>query len=72
MGKRLAAGLMLGTDKSRGYCLQMICADFLAGANMEGASSDALVFSLRRIYELLPHEQQCQFLHEITSSSCPD
>jgi hypothetical protein len=28
------AGLMLGTDKSRGYCLEMICADFLAGANM--------------------------------------
>jgi hypothetical protein len=27
-------GLMLGTDKSRGYCLEMICADFLAGANM--------------------------------------
>jgi hypothetical protein len=25
--------LMLGTDKSRGYCLEMICADFLAGAN---------------------------------------
>jgi len=25
------AGLMLGTDKSRSYCLEMICADFLAG-----------------------------------------
>jgi hypothetical protein len=25
--------LMLGTDKSRGYCLEMICADFLAGAS---------------------------------------
>ena len=22
---------MLGSDKSRGYCLEMICADFLAG-----------------------------------------
>ena len=29
------AGLMLGTDKSRGYCLEMICADFLAGAALE-------------------------------------
>jgi len=28
-------GLMLGTDKSRGYCLEMICADFLAGANLQ-------------------------------------
>src|SRR6266576_2553576 len=26
------AALMLGTDKSRGYCLEMIYADFLAGA----------------------------------------
>jgi hypothetical protein len=26
------AALMLGTDKSRGYCFEMICADFLAGA----------------------------------------
>jgi hypothetical protein len=28
------AGLMLGINKSRGYCLEMICADFLAGANV--------------------------------------
>ena len=28
------AALMLGTDKSRGYCLEMICADFLAGAHL--------------------------------------
>jgi hypothetical protein len=25
------AALMLGSDKSRGYCFEMICADFLAG-----------------------------------------
>jgi hypothetical protein len=30
------AGRMLGTDKSRGYCLEMICADFLAGADVAG------------------------------------
>jgi hypothetical protein len=29
------AALMLGSDKSRGYCLEMICADFLAGANAQ-------------------------------------
>jgi hypothetical protein len=29
------AGLMLGTDKSRSYCLEMICADFLAGASLQ-------------------------------------
>jgi hypothetical protein len=26
---------MLGTDKTGGYCMEMICADFLAGANVE-------------------------------------
>jgi len=29
------AARMLGTDKSRGYCLEMICADFLAGAHLD-------------------------------------
>jgi hypothetical protein len=29
------AALMLGSDKSRGYCLEMICVDFLAGAALE-------------------------------------
>ena len=29
------AALMLGSDKSRGYCLEMICADFLAGVSLE-------------------------------------
>ena len=33
------AALMLGTDKSRGYCLEMICADFLAGANAREGES---------------------------------
>src|SRR5438094_5987077 len=28
------AALMLGSDRSRGYCLEMICADFLAGAKL--------------------------------------
>jgi hypothetical protein len=36
------AGLMLGTDKSRGYCLEMICADFLAGANLDNGNPDIL------------------------------
>jgi hypothetical protein len=28
------AALMLGSDKSRGYLLELICADFLAGVNL--------------------------------------
>jgi hypothetical protein len=34
------AALMLGTDKSRGYSLEMICADFLAGAALETGGSE--------------------------------
>ncbi len=34
------AALMLGSDKSRGYCLEMICADFLAGAALEARGSE--------------------------------
>ena len=33
------AALMLGSDRSRGYCLEMICADFLAGANLGDTQS---------------------------------
>ena len=29
------AALMRGSDESRGYCLEMICADFLAGSHFE-------------------------------------
>jgi hypothetical protein len=66
------AGLMLETDKSRGYCLEMICADFLAAANIEESNPEALMLSLRRVHELLPSEQQSRFLHEISSTSCHD
>ena len=37
------AALMLGTDKSRGYCLEMICADFLAGANLDSDEPNVLL-----------------------------
>jgi hypothetical protein len=42
------AGLMLGSDKSRGYCLEMICADFLAGVCLETGKRDALLPCLTR------------------------
>jgi len=64
--------LMLGTDKSRGYCLEMICADFLAGSNLQEENPDALILSLRRLYNLLPHERQCDFLKGIEGAPCRD
>ena len=61
-----AAALMLGSDKSRGYCLEMICADFLAGASLDGNNPEALQQSLSRYYRLLPATQQGSFLLEIS------
>jgi hypothetical protein len=65
------AALMLGTDKSRGYCLEMLRADFLAGANLEEAAPEALLLSLRHIYRLLPQEQQDHLQQEIAGGMCP-
>jgi hypothetical protein len=56
------AALMPGTDKSRGYCLEMICADFLAGAHFEDANPEILLSSMLRLFQFLPGEQQRQFL----------
>ena len=56
------AAQMLGSDKSRGYMLEMICADFLAGANSETENSDALMLSLGRLFGLLPEVKQEEFL----------
>ena len=55
------AGLMLGTDKSRGYCLEMICADFLAGANLDGGDPEVLLMSMEKYFEFLPEEQKGAF-----------
>src|SRR3954463_238237 len=60
-----AAALMLGSDKSRGYCLEMICADFLAGANLEGGTPDVLVRSVCRLLQLLPAEKMHKVLTEV-------
>src|SRR5256886_5986042 len=57
------AALMLGTDKSRGYCLEMICADFLAGANLNSAEPEVLLRAVARVFQFLPTEQKNQFLH---------
>jgi hypothetical protein len=63
------AALMLGTYKSRGYCLEMICADFLAGANLENGNPDALLLSLGRLFGLLPHLQKREFLEQLRKAS---
>ena len=64
-----AAALMLGTDKSRGYCLEMICADFLSGANPEKGNPNALFSSLCHLFEFLPLPQRQKFLGQERDAS---
>ena len=63
------AGLMLRTNKSRGYCLEMICADFLAGAGLETKSANTLLLSICRFYELLPDQLKRTFLSRLRRSA---
>src|SRR5713101_7126054 len=59
------AALMLGTDKSRGYCLEMICADFVAGAHLDNGNPEILLNSISRYYKFLPCDQQQAFLENL-------
>jgi hypothetical protein len=56
------AGLMLGTDKSRGYCLEMICADFLAGVSLEVGNEHVLLLALHRLIGSLSGLQRQQLM----------
>ena len=56
------AALMLGSDRSRGYCLEMICADFLAGANLDNGDPDVLVRALTTSLKFLSQDQRRAFL----------
>ena len=56
------AARMLGSDQSRGYLLEMICADFLAGGQRGQRESNALMLSPGHFFGMLPHPQQQEFL----------
>jgi hypothetical protein len=63
------AALMLGTDKSRGYCLEMICADFLAGANLEDGNPEVLLQSILRFFKFLPGDEKLAFIRHATQNA---
>jgi hypothetical protein len=58
------AALMLGSDKSRGYCLEMICADFLAGAHLDNSDPKVLFNSVLRLFKFLAGEDRQDFLEQ--------
>src|ERR1700692_4755283 len=63
------AALMLGSDRSRGYCLEMICEDFLAGANLQSGDAKPLRLALDRLGIGLPPPQKQQFLDGLQRAS---
>jgi hypothetical protein len=65
------AALMLGTAKSRGYCLEMICADFLAGASLEPGAENMLFLALARLIGILLVAQRLQLLEMVRASLEP-
>jgi hypothetical protein len=60
------AALMPGSDRSRGYCLEMICADFLAGANLDSGDPQTFLFSMTRFFKLLPEDQKQAFRENLS------
>jgi hypothetical protein len=63
------AARMLGSDKSRGYCLEMICADFLAGAHLDNGNPEILLSSISRYYRFLPAAQQRAFFEQVAEAA---
>ncbi len=58
------AARMLGSDRSRGYCLEMICADFLAGASFEAETGTALATAVRHLFQCMSPAEQSRFVQE--------
>jgi virulence-associated protein VagC len=50
-------------------CLEMICADFLAGAHLEGGNPKILLLSMTRLFRLLPATLGQQFLQQVTEAA---
>jgi hypothetical protein len=63
------AALMLGSDRSRSYCLEMICADFIAGVSLENGDENALVISLNRLINLLSSTRRNQLIEHLGLNS---
>ena len=51
------ASRLVGSERSRGYCLELICADFLAGRTEESTPEEILLV-IHRLVSLLPPDYQ--------------
>jgi hypothetical protein len=59
------ASLMLGAHRSRGYCLEMICADFLAGVSIEEPSPADLVRAIRCLLQTVDRESRAIIVQDL-------
>ena len=57
------AARMVGTERSRGYCLELICADFLAGRTEESTPEEILLL-IHRLLTLLPPDHQARLARQ--------
>jgi hypothetical protein len=55
----LVAARMVGSERSRGYCLELVCADFLAGRTEESTPEEILML-IHHLVKLLPPEYQAR------------
>jgi hypothetical protein len=53
------ASLVVGTERARGYCLELGCADFLTGRGEE-SSPEEIFLVIHRLVSLLPPDYQGQ------------
>jgi len=63
------ASLMLGSQQSRRYCLEMICADFLAGASVAETDSEIFSDSVRRLLQFLPGSIRRELIQSLKESA---
>jgi HNH endonuclease len=56
--KRRFSDGFLDSDKSRGYRLQMICPDFLAGANLENENLEVLFAVRPTVFQVPPRRRE--------------
>jgi len=61
------ASRMVGTERSRGYCLELVCADFLAGRTEESTPEEILLV-IEHLIRLLPPEYQGRIASSSESS----
>ena len=57
------ASRMVGTERSRGYCLELVCADFLAGRTEE-SSPEEILLVIHRLVNLLPADYRARLVRK--------